>query len=80
VSEYKRLNLRPFSTTSTTAPASRASLFAEELREIRERALQGGGKIRVQAQHKKGKLTARERIEVLLGMPFYRFICSLSPF
>ena len=26
----------------------------------------GGGKKRIEAQHKKGKLTARERIEVLL--------------
>ena len=32
----------------------------------RQRARQGGGKARVAAQHKKGKLTARERIELLL--------------
>ena len=29
-------------------------------------ALEGGGKARVEAQHKKGKLTARERIDLLL--------------
>ena len=32
----------------------------------RRRARQGGGKARVAAQHKKGKLTARERIELVL--------------
>lgn len=37
-----------------------------ELELKRERARQGGGQDRIEAQHKKGKLTARERIEVLL--------------
>ncbi|MFC6216118.1 acyl-CoA carboxylase subunit beta, partial [Fodinicurvata halophila] len=37
-----------------------------ELEERRERARRGGGEQRVEAQHAKGKLTARERIEVLL--------------
>ena len=32
----------------------------------RERARLGGGKERIAAQHAKGKLTARERIELLL--------------
>ena len=34
--------------------------------QARERARQGGGIARVEAQHAKGKLSARERIEVLL--------------
>lgn len=38
----------------------------KELIELRERAKQGGGEQRLQAQHSKGKLTARERIEILL--------------
>lgn len=38
----------------------------EHLRELREEAKLGGGKKRIQAQHEKGKLTARERIELLL--------------
>jgi propionyl-CoA carboxylase beta chain len=38
----------------------------EELERRREQARLGGGERRVQAQHAKGKLTARERIEVLL--------------
>ena len=38
----------------------------EELRDRRDRARQGGGVARVEAQHAKGKLTARERVELLL--------------
>ncbi len=37
----------------------------ERLRERRAKALQGGGPARIEAQHKKGKYTARERIELL---------------
>ena len=38
----------------------------EQLEAKRERARQGGGQRRIDAQHAKGKLTARERLEVLL--------------
>src|SRR5216117_1710820 len=38
----------------------------ELLRQKRAEAEQGGGAERVQAQHKKGKMTARERLDVLL--------------
>ncbi len=38
----------------------------QKLDEKREAARAGGGARRVQAQHAKGKLTARERIELLL--------------
>ncbi|MBL95555.1 MAG: Propionyl-CoA carboxylase beta chain [Alphaproteobacteria bacterium MarineAlpha3_Bin5] len=38
----------------------------QKLEKKRKEALQGGGKKRISAQHKKGKLTARERIEILL--------------
>ncbi len=38
----------------------------EELHQLREQALLGGGKARIESQHKKGKLTARERIDLLL--------------
>ncbi|MBI2264566.1 MAG: methylmalonyl-CoA carboxyltransferase [Armatimonadetes bacterium] len=38
----------------------------QHLRKLREKSLSGGGKDRVKAQHEKGKLTARERIEALL--------------
>lgn len=37
-----------------------------EMFELKQRALEGGGKEKIEAQHKKGKLTARERIELLV--------------
>jgi len=37
-----------------------------KLKEMRRTALLGGGEKRIEAQHKKGKLTARERIDILL--------------
>lgn len=39
---------------------------APDLNEIRQKALDGGGPDKVELQHSKGKLTARERLEVLL--------------
>ncbi|MCP4704645.1 MAG: methylmalonyl-CoA carboxyltransferase, partial [candidate division Zixibacteria bacterium] len=38
----------------------------KKLEEMRQKARLGGGQDRIEAQHKKGKLTARERIELLL--------------
>jgi propionyl-CoA carboxylase beta chain len=38
----------------------------QELEERRARALEAGGKDRIERQHASGKLTARERVEVLL--------------
>jgi len=38
----------------------------QELLNLREQARLGGGKNRIDAQHKKGKLTARERLNLLL--------------
>jgi acetyl-CoA/propionyl-CoA carboxylase carboxyl transferase subunit len=38
----------------------------EELEELREEALLGGGEARIESQHEKGKMTARERIEYFL--------------
>ena len=39
---------------------------SERLEKMREEALKGGGEKRIEAQHSKGKLTARERISLLL--------------
>jgi len=36
------------------------------LQQMRQAALEGGGASRIEAQHKKGKLTARERLDILL--------------
>ncbi|MGE0659097.1 MAG: carboxyl transferase domain-containing protein, partial [Reyranellaceae bacterium] len=38
----------------------------DELERRRQHARQGGGEKRIEAQHAKGKLTARERLEILL--------------
>ncbi|HLZ25680.1 MAG TPA: acyl-CoA carboxylase subunit beta [Ktedonobacterales bacterium] len=38
----------------------------EELRRLKEQAQLGGGQKRIDAQHRKGKLTARERLDLLL--------------
>ena len=40
----------------------------DQLEKKRELARLGGGQKRIDAQHAKGKLTARERIEVLLNV------------
>lgn len=44
----------------------------EELRKKREAAMIGGGRERIEDQHKKGKLTARERINILLDAGSFR--------
>ena len=38
----------------------------DELRRMKEQAREGGGVERIESQHKKGKLTARERLDLLL--------------
>jgi len=38
----------------------------QQYRELKEKSKLGGGKERIEAQHKRGKLTARERIDLLL--------------
>ena len=48
-----------------------------ELRALREKARLGGGVERIQAQHEKGKLTARERLEILLDPGTFN---ELEPF
>jgi len=48
-----------------------------ELRARKAQALLGGGQKRIDEQHKKGKLTARERLEVLLDRDSFEEIDSL---
>jgi len=38
----------------------------KKLEKLREEAKLGGGEKRIESQHKKGKLTARERVELLV--------------
>ena len=49
----------------------------ETLREKLEAGKQGGGAKRIEAQHKKGKLTARERIELLMDPGSFEEIGAL---
>jgi len=44
----------------------------EHLRQLREQAKLGGGQRRIDAQHAKGKLTARERLDLLLDPGSFR--------
>ena len=43
-----------------------------ELRAMRQKAQEGGGADRIERQHAKGKLTARERIDLLLDKGSFR--------
>jgi acetyl-CoA carboxylase carboxyltransferase component len=49
----------------------------EQLRALREKAQLGGGQERIDTQHAKGKLTARERLELLLDPATFH---ELEPF
>lgn len=46
--------------------------LAAELRELEEKLRAGGGPEKIERQHKQGKLTARERIELLLDKGSFR--------
>jgi acetyl-CoA carboxylase carboxyltransferase component len=44
----------------------------QQLHDMRQKALLGGGPERIEKQHEKGKLTARERVELLLDKGSFR--------
>ena len=44
----------------------------DQLHEMRARSRLGGGEARIEAQHKKGRRTARERIDLLLDRGSFR--------
>ena len=46
----------------------------QELRELKARSRQGGGPERIKAQHERGRLTARERLDLLLDKGSFREI------
>ena len=56
---------RVLSTVATPAQVKEAA-FGKTLEEENRLAELGGGEKRIENQHKKGKLTARERLELLL--------------
>jgi len=49
----------------------------EELRKLKAQARRGGGKERIKRQHEKGRLTARERLDILLDKGSFRELDSL---
>lgn len=58
--------------TLTPSAVSLKTAFRNKLADAKEAAILGGGQKRIDAQHKKGKLTARERIELLLDENSFR--------
>ncbi|MGO4956616.1 acyl-CoA carboxylase subunit beta [Luteococcus sp. Sow4_B9] len=50
----------------------------EALRQMREEALKGGGPERIDAQHAKGKMTARERLSFLLDEASFQELGALA--
>jgi len=49
-----------------------------ELRELRERAVLGGGRKRIEDQHARGKMTARERLALLLDEGSFQELGALA--
>src|SRR6187551_3098833 len=67
----KRRHLRGFTPMlfTVTLASYGSGLMKEVLEELeirRDKARAGGGQARIDAQHKRGKLTARERLDLLL--------------
>lgn len=59
-------------TVELPTPAEIFKRFEARLEEERAASLMGGGAARIATQHKKGKLTARERLEVLADPGTFR--------
>eukprot|EP00457_Paulinella_chromatophora_P001963 gb/GEZN01001966.1/.p1 GENE.gb/GEZN01001966.1/~~gb/GEZN01001966.1/.p1 ORF type:complete len:561 (+),score=90.88 gb/GEZN01001966.1/:770-2452(+) len=58
--------MRPGQLTPSRRVHQEVGSFPMRLKKLQEEALRGGGAQRVAAQHQRGKLTARERLEILL--------------
>ena len=69
-----RVSRRLLPLVQRSAPARSFALsnFERRLNDIKAQAEAGGGEKRVAAQHAKGKLTARERLSVLLDAGSFR--------
>ncbi|MCX7838069.1 MAG: acyl-CoA carboxylase subunit beta [Anaerolineae bacterium] len=52
--------------------------YLTKLRELREKAMQGGGPERIKQQHERGKLTARERLALLLDEGSFQELGALA--
>lgn len=63
---------------SNVSISLQSQTFKEKLAEAKESALLGGGEKRINNQHKKGKLTARERLTLLLDEGTFRELDMLK--
>ncbi len=61
----------PQATVDVPQPKSRLRELTNELRELEAKVRAGGGAERIAKQHQQGKLTARERIDLLLDKDSY---------
>jgi hypothetical protein len=62
---FRLLSSSPSAFSLETDPSTVKARFRERLEEERAKALLGGGQGRIDRQHSRGSLTARERIELL---------------
>src|ERR1051326_2929641 len=58
--------------TASEKPKGRLRELTNELHQLEEKLRAGGGPAKVEKQHKQGKLTARERIDLLLDKGAYQ--------
>ena len=68
----RAVNVSLFSTDVKPSIVTLKSSFRHRLEDAKKSALLGGGQKRIDAQHSKGKLTARERISLLLDEGSFR--------
>lgn len=61
-----------FLSTEVRSTVQLKEVFRQRLEEARSQALLGGGQNRIDKQHEKGKLSARERIQLLLDPNSFR--------
>ncbi len=62
----------------TVTPEQSSDDLLTKLRHMREKAVQGGGPARIEAQHAKGKMTARERLSILLDEGSFQELGALA--
>jgi len=72
ISTMLRLLARPTIARQSHFGSRVVSSFPERLSGLREQALMGGGQKRIDKQHAAGKLTARERVTLLLDQGSFR--------
>ena len=62
----------------TVTPEQSSADHLTTLRHMREKAVQGGGAARIEAQHAKGKMTARERLSILMDEGSFQELGALA--